>query len=76
MIKGAIFDMDGLMFDSERLVYEIWQEMMDEQGFEYNLDIFKKTIGLRTDRAEQFYSELYGERFCYKPLKLRSRETF
>lgn len=76
MIKGAVFDMDGLMFDSERLVYEIWQEMMDEQGFEYSLDIFKNTIGLRTDKAEQYYNDLYGEGFDYKPLKQRGRETF
>lgn len=32
MIKGAVFDMDGLMFDSERFVYEIWQSMLDEIG--------------------------------------------
>lgn len=32
MFKGAVFDMDGLMIDSERLVYSIWQEMLDEDG--------------------------------------------
>lgn len=76
MINGAVFDMDGLMFDSERLVYETWQMMMDELGFDYNLDIFKNTIGLRTDMAESYYNSLYGERFCYKPLKQKSREIF
>ena len=76
MIKGAVFDMDGLMFDTERLVYETWQTMMDELGFVYNLDIFKNTIGLRTDLAESYYNSLYGERFCYKPLKQKSREIF
>lgn len=76
MINGAVFDMDGLMFDTERLVYETWQMMMDELGFEYNLDIFKNTIGLRTDMAESYYNSLYGERFCYKPLKQKSREIF
>lgn len=76
MINGAVFDMDGLMFDSERLVYETWQMMMDELGFKYNLDIFKNTIGLRTDLTESYYNSLYGERFCYKPLKQRSREIF
>lgn len=76
MIKGAVFDMDGLMFDTERLVYETWQMMMDELGFKYSLDIFKNTIGLRTDKAESYYNSLYGESFCYKPLKQRSREIF
>lgn len=76
MINGAVFDMDGLMFDSERLVYETWQMMMDELGFEYSLDIFKNTIGLRTDMTESYYNSLYGERFQYKPLKQKSREIF
>lgn len=76
MIRGAIFDMDGLMFDSERLVYEIWQEMMDENGFNYDLEVFKKTIGLRTDKAEQYYCDLYGSSFDYKPFKQKSRKTF
>lgn len=76
MIKGAVFDMDGLMFDTERLVYETWQKMMDELGFEYSLDIFKNTIGLRTDLAEKYYNSLYGNEFCYSALKKKSREIF
>lgn len=76
MIKGAVFYMDGLMFDTERLVYETWQMMMDELGFEYNLNIFKNTIGLRTDMAESYYNSLYGDGFCYAELKKKSREIF
>ncbi len=76
MIQGAIFDMDGLMFDSERLVYEIWQEMMNEHGYEYNLDVFKGTIGLRRDKSEEFYTTHYGKKFDYKSFKLRCSESF
>lgn len=76
MIKGAVFDMDGLMFDSERITYEIWQTMMDEKGLEYSLDIFKKTIGLRVDESEKLYKKIYGETFEYQPLRNRSRTTF
>lgn len=76
MVKGAVFDMDGLMFDSERIVYEIWQKMMDEQGYEYSLDIFKNTIGLKTDVTERYYKSLYGDDFDYPTFKIRSRELF
>lgn len=76
MIKGAIFDMDGLMFDSERLVCNIWQEMMDENGYKFNVDIFKNTIGLRRDKTKEFYISLYGSDFDYDRFKMQSRERF
>lgn len=76
MIKGAIFDMDGLMFDSERLVCSIWQEMMDENGYKFNVDIFKNTIGLRQDKSKKFYTSLYGVDFDYDGFKKQSRQRF
>ena len=33
MKKGAIFDMDGLMFDSERVYQECWNAIAQEMGF-------------------------------------------
>lgn len=76
MINGAIFDMDGLMFDSERLVCSIWQEMMNENGYKFNIDIFKNTIGLRQDKSKEFYISLYGTDFDYDGFKMQSRERF
>lgn len=76
MIKGAVFDMDGLMFDSERFVYEIWQSMLDEIGLEHNLNIYKNTVGLRADRTEVYYKSIYGRDFDYKTLKAKSRQLF
>ena len=31
-MKGAIFDMDGLLFDTERLFQRVWHEMAAERG--------------------------------------------
>ncbi len=76
MITGAVFDMDGLMFDTERLVYETWQAMMDEKGYKYSLEIFKNTIGLRADASKAYYLSLFGNNFEYDSFKSRSRIIF
>lgn len=76
MIKGAIFDMDGLMFDSERIVYESWQKLMDEGGYSYSLDVFKQTIGLRTDATQKLYTAMYGTAFNYDMYRDKARQMF
>ena len=65
MLTGAVFDMDGLMFDTERLVYSNWQTMMDERGYPYDLTFFKRTVGKRKLEVQQIYFSAYGADFPY-----------
>ncbi len=76
MIKGAVFDMDGLMFDSERITYNCWQKLMDEIGFEYSIDVFKQTVGRRKKEVEQFYYSKYGNDFPYRRLSEIQRKNY
>ena len=76
MIKGAVFDMDGLMFDTERLVYENWQAMMDEHGYHYDIEAFKQTVGRRKKEVELFYKATYGEDFPYWELADEGRARY
>ncbi|MBQ1838773.1 MAG: HAD family phosphatase [Ruminococcus sp.] len=76
MIKGAIFDMDGLMFDTERLVYENWQHIMDEMGLPYDFSVFRQTIGRRKKEVELFYRATYGDDFPYWELAGKCRAMY
>lgn len=73
MSFGAVFDMDGLMFDTERIVYEIWLKMLTADGLDYDLEIFKRTVGLRRDESERLYKSVYGEDFDYDSYKQKCR---
>ncbi|MDD5795335.1 MAG: HAD family phosphatase [Oscillospiraceae bacterium] len=76
MIKGAVFDMDGLMFDTEKLVYQAWQRVMDSNGYDYDFEIYKKTVGRRTAETRKFYEELYGGEFDYQRLRNEANVFF
>lgn len=76
MITAAVFDMDGLMFDTERLVYENWQKMMDERGYDYSLEDFKQTVGRRKLEVQRFYFGKYGDDFPYWELSEKGRKMY
>lgn len=76
MIQGAVFDMDGLMFDTERLVYENWQGLMDEIGLPYDIEVFKQTVGRRKKEVELFYRATYGDDFPYWELSGKCRARY
>ena len=76
MLKGAIFDMDGLLFDTERLVYENWQAMMDKAGYAYSIEDFKQTVGKRKLEVQNFYFSRFGADFPYWEFADRGRERY
>ena len=43
--KGAIFDMDGLLFDTERIYQQTWQELAEEKGVELGCDFIRAISG-------------------------------
>lgn len=65
MLKAAVLDMDGLMFDTETMVFEIWQDMMTARGYEYSVEDYKHTVGKRKKEVELFYLGRYGADFPY-----------
>lgn len=76
MIKGVIFDMDGLMFDTEKIVLKNWSQVMKESGFDYSIDIYKKTVGLRHAETEKLYRSIYGESFDYQTLRKKVSQMY
>ena len=71
-IKGAIFDMDGTVFDSEKISFNVWQNVLNKYG--YKIDIIKYTslMGRKHDAVDKLLMELYGKDFPLK--KIRSEK--
>ncbi len=44
--NAVIFDMDGLLFDTELVYYEATQVVADKMGFPYDKDLYLKFLGV------------------------------
>lgn len=76
MIKGIIFDMDGLIFDSERVVQRAWKEIGEEYGYPAMEEQIYKTVGFNRDRREVYFKNQYGEDFPHDLFVDKTREKF
>lgn len=61
--QGLIFDLDGLLFDTERLYYQATQEIADLMGIPYDEAIYHRYIGISDEELWVVYHELYDEDF-------------
>ena len=63
MIKAVIFDMDGLMIDTERLAFEGYQYVLAKKGLTMSLDFYKKLLGKPVVGISELIYKEYGEGF-------------
>ena len=76
MVQGLVFDMDGLIFDSERVVQRSWNIAGKELGYERFGEYIYQTIGFNVTRRIRFFLETVGSDFPYEEFNIRTREIF
>ena len=70
---SVIFDMDGLMIDSERVFVDNYVRAGLELGYGDIRDICLSTIGVTSQRTKDIFCERYGMAFDYDGLRARGR---
>ena len=60
MIKAIIFDMDGLMIDSERVTFECYQERLKDMNLTMDEEFYKTLLG---KPIKGIYQRFYGNDF-------------
>ncbi len=71
--KGAIFDMDGVLLNSEILYQRFWCEAGREFGFPFTPEHVLKIRSLTGVYAKERLEEIFGEGFPYEEVKARRK---
>lgn len=74
MIKGIIFDMDGLMIDTEKLLARFWKKSALEYGFNMTDEILYRMRSLSHTLAESYLKNIFGETFDYYAIRQKRIE--
>lgn len=64
-ITAFIFDLDGVIFDSERAVYREWKLLSEKYGFSNLDEPYVKCIGVNAQTTRQIFLDYYGKDFPY-----------
>lgn len=62
-VKGVIFDMDGLIFDTEQLYYTGAKAAATTFGFPYDKELYLNLLGISDEEVIEKYHELFDEEF-------------
>lgn len=60
MIKGLIFDMDGVIIDSSQVIYDIWNDYLKKN---YDKTIPKEDFGLNFGRSSRDFVEYFIKKY-------------
>lgn len=73
-IKGIIFDMDGLMIDTERLLHKYWVQAANEFGYPMKVEHVLQIRSLAAKFAIPKLKAMLGEDFDYYKVRARRME--
>lgn len=73
---SVIFDMDGTIFDSERLVLDCWERVGERHGIHDIREVFIRCIGTNKIRTQEIVYEHYGKDFPYEQFSEESSLLF
>lgn len=74
--KAVIFDMDGVIFDSERLILEAWKQTAKKYGIEHIEEVLFQCIGVNSVITKEIFLKSYGRDFPYDEYKKETSLIF
>ena len=73
---AVIFDMDGVLIDTERMISDCWRQIAAEEQLPDVETAIEACIGLNHADTKAYLDDKYGERFQYEAFSARSSILF
>ncbi len=64
-IRAVVFDMDGVIFDSELATFNEWKALAERNGLADVWVPYRRCIGVNNARSKEIFTEYYGADFPY-----------
>lgn len=74
MVKAVIFDMDGVLIDTEKYLVTYWCQAAEELGFPMKREHALMIRSFSGKFAEPWLKSLYGEKFDYVAVRERRKK--
>ena len=74
--KTIVFDMDGVLLDTEQLVLNIWLFLGEKYHFDGIGDVMKECLGTNREETGRIVERAYGPDFPYEDFRKESKEIF
>lgn len=75
-MEAVIFDMDGVIFDSETLVMETWEEVARRHQIAHIEKACRKCLGTNAAASKEIFLKHYGQDFPYDDYKKEMSALF
>ncbi|MDD2980972.1 MAG: HAD family phosphatase [Hespellia sp.] len=73
-MKTIIFDLDGVLFDTERYYFQFGKEAIEEMGYTPTDEVVLNLRSLAHKLAKSYVKDRYGEEFDLDDFRARRRE--
>lgn len=59
-IKAIIFDMDGVIFDTEMVYLKVWSKVFEKYGYKMTKEIYTSVLGTGRENVKKVFVNNYG----------------
>ena len=72
MIKTVVFDMDGVLFDTEYLILQVWKKVAEKEAISDIEKVLRDCIGRSYEDTRLIFHKFYGDDFDFEGFRTKA----